>query len=344
MTVRRKDVAALAGTSPAVVSYVLNGGPRSVAPETRERVLRAVEALDYRPNRIAQSLRTSRTQTLGLVVPDTSNPFFSELARAVEEAAFEAGYTMLLGNATEDEQRQTTYVRTFIERQVDGLVLVAAHGPAECVQELHRARTPWVALDRQIPGDLVAPQVVVDNHGGARSATAHLIAHERRRIACIAGPADVRSAIDRVAGWREAMANAGLAADEGSVFHIPFGRRAGYELARELLGSAQFDALFVASDEQALGVLRAMTQRGLRCPDDIAIVSFDGIAASAFAVPGLTTVAQPFDDLGREALARLIERIKEPGRKPTSTVLPLTLVRRGSCGCADPVDATPDRV
>ncbi|MBO0879709.1 MAG: LacI family DNA-binding transcriptional regulator, partial [Mycobacterium sp.] len=157
MVVRRKDVAQLAGTSPAVVSYVLNGGPRPVAAATRERVLRAIETLGYRPNHIARSLRMSRTMTLGLVVPDSSNAFFAELGRAVEEAAFEAGYTLLVGNSAENESRQTSYVRTFIQRQVDGLLVVPARGSLSCLPELRGSGAPWVLLDRHISdGDSVS--------------------------------------------------------------------------------------------------------------------------------------------------------------------------------------------
>ena len=195
MAVNRADVARLAGTSPAVVSYVLNGGPRGVAPQTRERVLAAIEKLGYRPNGIARALRMNRTMTLGLVVPDTANPFFAELARAIEEEAFAQDYTLLIGNAAEDDDRQTTYVRTFLARQVDGLFLVPAHGPLSCLADLQRAQhAVGDCSTGRCPG--VAPAVLVDNRGGAYAATAHLLEHGRQRIACIGRPAG-RDAGDR---------------------------------------------------------------------------------------------------------------------------------------------------
>lgn len=335
MVVRRADVAKLAGTSPAVVSYVLNGGPRGVAPHTRSRVLAAVEALGYRPNGVARSLRMNKTMTLGLVVPDTSNPFFAELSRAVEEAAFSHGYTLLIGNAAEDEARQSAYVRTFLQRQVDGLFLVPAHGPAGCVEEIERAQTPWVVLDRRID-DADVPTILVDNRGGAATATAHLLQHGRTRIACIAGPRDVMPATDRVSGWRDALLDAGIPDRQTPVLHVPFGRRSGYLAARSLFQERDVDAVFAASDEQALGVLRAVTELGLRCPEDIAIASFDGIAPAAYATPALTTMPQPFGELGRVAMARLLERIAEPDTPAETSVLPVELAARGSCGCPDP--------
>jgi LacI family transcriptional regulator len=318
------------------VSYVLNGGPRGVAPHTRARVLAAIEQLGYRPNGIARSLRMNRTMTLGLVVPDTSNPFFAQLSRAIEESAFAQGYTLLIGNAAEDDGRQTTYVRTFLARKVDGLFLVPSHGPTSCVAELQRSRVPWVTLDRQIPG-AGAPAVLADNRRGARTATEHLLGHGRRAIACIAGPEDVVPANDRVAGWRDALAEAGVHPREMSVWHGAFGRRAGYIGARELVASGvDFDAVFVASDQQAIGVLRALQELGIRCPQDIAIASFDGIAAAAYTTPALTTMAQPFEDLGRTAIGRLLARLEDPDSEVHSSTLPVSLIVGGSCGCPDP--------
>jgi LacI family transcriptional regulator len=344
VVVRRRDVAELAGISPAVVSYVLNGGPRKVAPDTRERVLAAIAELGYRPNGIARSLRVNRTMTLGLLVPDTSNPFFAELARAVEEAAFDAGYTLLIGNATEDEVRQTTYVRTFLQRQVDGLLLVPAHGPVTCLDELEASQKPWVVLDRRIAAAAGATQILVDNAGGAEAATRHLIEHGRRSVACIAGPQDVMPTTERVAGWRAALSAAGMAAAPALLRHAPFGRHAGYRAALELFAQHAPDAVFVASDEQALGVLRALTELGLRCPEDVAVASFDGIATAAYSVPALTTMAQPFTELGRQGIAALLDRIAAPHSDPRETVLPVSLVARGSCGCPDPPGGDHDRL
>jgi LacI family transcriptional regulator len=338
MTVRRIDVARLAGTSPSVVSYVLNGGPRPVSSAARARVLAAVAELGYRPNGIARSLRMSRSTTLGLVVPDTANPFFAHLARAVEDAAFAAGYTLLIGNAAENADRQAAYAQTFLARQVDGLFLVPAHG-SSVPPELVSTDVPWVTLDRELPGT-AAGAVLIDNRAGAREATRHLLSHGRRSIACIAGPDDVRTAIDRVEGWRDALREAGLPVPERAVSHAPFGRRAGREHALRLLdGPDEYDALFVASDEQAIGVLRALHELALQCPRDIAVVSFDGIAESEFATPSLTTMSQPFVEIGRAAVADLLELIGERGRPGTRTVLEAHLTVRESCGC--PADRPP---
>jgi LacI family transcriptional regulator len=333
----RRDVARLAGTSEAVVSYVLNDGPRGVAPATRQRVLDAIAQLDYRPNAVARSLRTRRTMTFGLVVPDNSNPFFAELARGVEEVGFEHGYTMLLGNAMGDDDREAAYVRTLLDRQVDGLMLVAAHGPNTWITELSQTSVPRLVLDRElaIPN---ATQVLVDNAGGAHAATAHLLEHGHRRIGCIAGPAGLHPTVDRVAGWQQALREAGLDPAEMPLLHVPFGRAHGYRAGRQLCaGPDRVDALFVTSDEQAIGVLRAAAECGVRVPDDLAVCSFDGIEASAYTVPALTTIRQPFDEVCRTAVEWLVAKVLDPDHPTTREVLPTTLVKRGSCGCPDPL-------
>ncbi|MCZ4103403.1 LacI family transcriptional regulator [Streptomyces sp. So13.3] len=346
----RQDVAQLAGTSPSVVSYVLNNGPRSVAPATRERVLAAVQQLGYRPNAVARSLRMSHTMTLGLVVPDAANPFFAELARALEDHAWAAGYTLLVGNSVDDPQREAGYIRTFVDRQVDGLVLIPSHGDQPWRAELARSGVPSLVFDRELDG-VETSYVLVDNVRGAQEATDHLLAHGRRRVGCIAGPLGIHPTVDRVAGWRSALEQAGLKAGSGSggrtgweacpdaapLLHGSFGRLDGYRSGRALLSrDRSVDALFVTSDEQAAGVLRAATELGLSVPDDVAVVSFDGIAAGAYTCPALSTMRQPFEALGRTAVQRLLDRMKDPDLALSRDVLPVTLLARGSCGCPDP--------
>lgn len=346
----RQDVAQLAGTSPSVVSYVLNDGPRSVAPATKERVLAAVQQLGYRPNAVARSLRMSQTMTLGLVVPDAANPFFAELARSLEGHAWAAGYTLLVGNTVDDPAREAGYIRTFVDRHVDGLVLIPSHGDQPWRAELARSSVPSIVFDRELEG-VAASHVLVDNVRGAQEATEHLLAHGRRRVGCIAGPLGIHPTVDRVVGWRRALEQAGFKAGSGSggrtgweacpqaapLLHGSFGRLDGYRSGRALLSrDRSVDALFVTSDEQAAGVLRAATELGIRVPDDLALVSFDGIAAGAYTCPALSTMRQPFEDLGGTAVRRLLERMRDPDLAPTRDVLPVALLARGSCGCPDP--------
>lgn len=328
--VTRLDVARRAGTSPALVSYVINGGPRQVAPATESRIRRAIEELGYRPNRLARSLRMNETLTLGLVIPDSANPYFAELANAIEHAAFDAGYTLLIGNSAERPDREQRYLDTFVDHQVDGIILVpaAAAGGGPRLPQL-----PLVLVDRSLPS-LGAPIVTVDNHAAAAQATTHLIAHGRQRIACVAGPEGVSPAEGRVGGYRTALADAGLEVDPGLISRAGFGPRAGYEATLQLFTHAavQPDAVFFASDEQAIGALKALDELQLHCPADVAVAAFDGISTGAFARPGITTMAQPFESMGAASVDRVLSQLQGEKAGPAD-VLVSTLIVRESCGC-----------
>lgn len=333
MAITRHDVAVEAGTSDAVVSYVINNGPRGVAPQTRARVEEAMAKLNYRPNSLARSLASRRTLTLGFVLPDISNPFFSEVARGLENAAYDAGYTMLFGNAMDDESREVDYLRTLIDRRVDGLVVIPVGGADRWVAEVATAAIPTVILDRATTAPSLS-SVTVDNEAGAFGATAHLIAHGHSRIGLVAGPDSLEPSAGRARGWARALTEAGQDESLSARAAVGFGRMQAYWAALELLGTDNRpSAIFVASDEQSAGVYRAAAELGLRIPEDLAIASFDGIESSAFSVPSLTTVQQPIDDAAAVAVRLLLERIEDPSVLPAQEVLQPSLVVRRSCGC-----------
>lgn len=333
MAVTRHDVAVEAGTSDAVVSYVLNNGPRGVAPATRARVEAAMAKLDYRPNSLARSLASRKTLTLGFVLPDISNPYFSEVARDLENAAYDAGYTMLFGNAMDDPAREVDYLRALIDRQVDGLVVIPVGSADGWVADVLSAQVPTVVLDRatSAPG---LSSVTVDNEAGAHAATAHLIGHGHTRIGLVAGPDSLEPSAGRSRGWARALTEAGQDESLSARAAVGFGRMQAYVAALDLLRSEpRPTAVFVASDEQAAGVYRAAAELGLRIPDDLAIASFDGIEPSGFTVPSLTTVQQPIGDAAAVAIRLLLERIADPSLSPSQVVLETSLTIRRSCGC-----------
>lgn len=339
--VGRADVARQAGVSPAVVSYVLNGS-HPVSNETRRRVEQAIQELDYRPNALARSLATARSHTLGLLIPDSSNPYFAELASAVEDAARAAGLVVLLGNGDDDAQREIDYLRAFRDRQVDGVIAVFGAGFEEGWREISKRRLPAISLDRLPPG-LDVPSVVVDNVGGASTATSHLIEHGYRRIACITGGAELSSARDRARGWSEALAAKQLPelndAAQSLLYYGEFTVASGYTAAMSLMQSeGGVDAIFVASDLQAMGVLRAVTDAGRVPGTDIGIVGFDGTKLSEYTTPRLTTVTQPYAGLASEAIRMLTRIIADPAgdRSEMHLVLPTELTRRDTCGCGVP--------
>ena len=331
MAVTRADVARRAGVSPALVSYVLNSGPRPVSAPARQRVLQAVEELGYRPNRIARALRENRTHSIAMLIPDHVNPHFAELAQAVENEAFLRDYMLLIGTANNDIARERSYLRSFVDRQVDGLLLISAASSPD-VELITDARIPVVLLDRA-PHDSGFSTVTIDNQRAAREAVEHLLAHGRRAPACIAGPRELDAVEERVVGWRQALEASGIV-DLPPLVHTTFSREAGYAAMKKLLqGPDTFDSVFIASDAQAIGAMRACDELGRAIPDDVALVAFDGTRAGAFTRPPLSSVEQGVPDIARAAVQELLERIRNNGSPARHQVLQPHLRIGGTCGC-----------
>ncbi|WP_158092308.1 LacI family DNA-binding transcriptional regulator [Pseudonocardia autotrophica] len=327
-------MARAAGTSTAVVSYVLNEGSRPISAATREKVLRAIEEVGYRPNGVARALASGSTRTLGLVVPELANQFFATLAHALEAEASKYGLVLLLGDSAESVARERELVDTFVARQVDGLIYVGV-GPHDAVQAATSAGLAVVVLDRTTDDERTA-SVVIDNVGGARAATEHLLGHGRRRLGALLGPRDVPTSRARRTGWLDALTAHGVPADEGHVRWAAFSRAGGYRAGLELLRTDPApDAVFVASEDQALGLLCAAAELGVAVPGDLAVASFDGTDASRFSVPPLTTVAPRFDEIAR----RTIELLRAGASTPGAEICASDLVIRASCGCPWPTGA-----
>lgn len=321
----RADVALRSGVSAAVVSYVLNDGPRPVAPQTRDRVLQAVRDLGYRPNAMARALRRGRMDAVGLVVPDIGNPYFAEFAREVTTRAADRQHAVLLSDASNDPEREHQHVQSLIQRQVDGILLISLR-PHEQIAALREEATPIVIVDQVDESDPTR-SVVIDNDGGARTAVQHLLDHGHRRVAFIGGPAGMPGADARRSGWREAL---GGPEDSSLVYEAPFSRRGGHAAARSLLaGPDRPTAVFVSSDVQAIGALSACSELGVRVPEDLAVISFDGTEESEFASPPLTVMRQPIGEIAEAALRSLLDGDELP---PHTTIASELVVRR-SCGC-----------
>ncbi|MFF8441951.1 LacI family DNA-binding transcriptional regulator [Streptomyces californicus] len=328
-----KDVAAEAGVSVATVSRVLNGHP-SVSQEARTRVLAAVETLGYRPNAVARSLRTAQTRTLGLVISDVLNPYFTELARFVEEEARALGYSVIIGNADERPDLQDHHVRTLIDRRIDGLLVSPADGGTPLLRDVALSGTPMVFVDRWIPG-IDVPVVRADGTGAVRDLVAHLHGLGHRRLAIIAGPAATTTGDERVEAFRGALRDHGLALPDAYIGQGDFQAASGRRATERFLELAEPpEVVFAADNLMALGALDAIRARGLRVPDDIALAAFDDIPWFVHTGPPITAVAQPTADLARAAVRALADRIE--GRTPQSVTLPARLVVRRSCGEAAP--------
>ena len=329
----RADVARRAGVSTAVVSYVVNGGPRAVAPETAARVRTAIDALHYRPNANARALRKGTTEMLGLVLPDIANPFFAEYALAIELAAAARGHVLVVANSDAKRTRERQIVNDLAGRHVDGLMISTMFMPVD-FSEVTASGRPMVLINSAtpVPGH---PALGPASQHGARAAVEHLISdHGFSSVALIIG--DSREVPEpRERGWSEAFRSHGL--PPGPIVRTRFSRRGGYEAAEEILTwSTRPSAIFVASDQQASGALSAFWRAGLRCPQDIAIVSFDGTSESEYCWPPLTVVRQPIQEMAEAAVDAVLGLSSPP---LTYRQFDTELVIRESCGCRAPPPA-----
>lgn len=332
-----RDVAAAAGVSKATASKYVSGGNYYVSAETRNKIDAAIRELDYEPNTLAQSLANSRTFTIGVVVASLRNPFYPELVAGIEEVTEAAGYTLLLSSTESDPHREQRIVQAMLQRQVDGVVMASVRMKATDVERLQSRGLRVVLASRDLPG-VPADTVVIDNQEGGRLAAGHLAEHGHRRIGLIAGSADIRPFVDRELGFREEMAARQLPVDEAVVVHVESNVHDGERVMTHLLDAATPPtAVFVCSDELALGALDAIEARGLSVPDEVALVGFDNIAFSSRARVPLTTVNSHAHELGSTAAHQLLQRIDgELDAAPSRLLLRPELVRRRSCGCPTP--------
>jgi len=324
-----------------VVSYVINGGPRPVAAPTRARVEAAIEALGYRPNALAGAFRRGRTKTIGVLIPSPLNPFYAELAQVIENELLLHGYLMSMGISTFNAEQDSLYLQSFSDRRMDG-VIVAANA------SLPRTRTgaadiPQVILDDASPQPSAA--VFTDNHADALRAVDHLQGHGHRIIGCIACPPTWTSGNRRVRAWRDQQRRAGLPSDEGLVAYADSSETGGASALRTLLSADSYrhsrhpvrpTAIFVSTDVQAFGVLRACSELGVRVPDDLAVVSFDGTHRARYTQPRLTTMRQPLHEIVTTAVSMLLNRIADHHDDMSSVdhlALKGNLVIGETCGC-----------
>jgi DNA-binding LacI/PurR family transcriptional regulator len=328
-------VARRAGVSSATVSRVLSG-TKFVSRDLADRVARAVKELDYRPNHVARNLRARATSTVGVVIPDIENPFFTSVVRGIEDALQARRFTLLLANSDGDPDRERVCLDTLCAEGVAGLIFVPCNSEPLAYQHLTRQGVPLVAVDRS-PADLDVDLVCVSNEEGARQAVRHLIALGWRSVALIGGPPTTNVAVERERGYQQALAESGLSVRPGLVQRADFKEEGGYRAMQALLESAPgLRAVFVANNLMAMGALRALADRSLRVPEDVALALFDDIPWAARLCPPLTAVAQPTYDLGVSAAQVLLDRITEPARPVRRVALKTDLIVRASCGARLP--------
>lgn len=327
-TITIRDVAKKAGVSVATVSRIINNKGK-IKKETEELVLQVIESLSYTPNMVAQGLSKRQSSTVGLIVPTITNPFFPEIARAVEDVAKKNNFNVLLCNTDDRRDEMLDYINTLSSQYVGGILISSHNVIEEDMQTLSDLNIPIVMMDRVLKNKEFST-ITVNNREGGRIATKHLLDVGCKRIAHIRGLEKEVNAKERMLGYKDIVSKLPWF-DQSWIGVSEYSVRNGYQVAKELFfRHRDIDGIFVSNDLIAIGVLKAVYELGLEAPKDIAIVGFDGIDMSGLTVPGITTIQQPIYQIGELATEELITNIKNKDMLPTEYVLDVNLVIRGS--------------
>ncbi|MGC9394533.1 MAG: LacI family DNA-binding transcriptional regulator [Anaerolineae bacterium] len=324
-----QDVAEAAGVSRQTVSRAINDRGE-ISPDTRAEILRIAEEMNYRPSSIARGLATQRTGTLGLVVPDVANPFFAEVARGAEHEAYAAGYNVFLCNTDEDPKRETAVLRSLEEKRVDGVMLCSSRLDDDALRTSLSRHASVVLVNRRLNGDDFGC-VIIDDEKGGQEITQHLLNTEHRAIGFLTGPPASRSGQKRIAGYRAAMAEAGVVYEPDWMRPCPPSVEGGHKVAEALLSDhPEITAIFCYNDLVAIGALQASQDLELAIPDALAIVGFDDIPLAALVTPPLTTCHVSRYEMGVEAMNMLLERVNGCTTECQQVLLQPELVIRAS--------------
>ncbi|MCU0503842.1 MAG: LacI family transcriptional regulator [Anaerolineae bacterium] len=327
-----REVAERAGVSTMTVSRVINNSGYT-SRAARARVEAVIAEMGYVPNALARSLRFKQTKTLALVLSDITNPFFTTIARGVEDVANRHGFNVIFGNTDESEEKQAEYLNVLVQKQVDGVLLVPALSTEGPVAFLRSRGVPVVVLDRRVP-ECSTDGVRGDSVQGGYELTKLLLGLGHRRIAILSGPPEVSTAADRVAGYRRALAEAGLNCDPVLILHGLLRQAGGYQMTQQALAlTPRPTALFAANNFIAIGAYRALRDARLHVPDDLAMVAFDDLPPALILEPFLTVAAQPAYEMGQCATEMLLARLAGKGPDARQeVVLPVEIIIRCSSG------------
>lgn len=339
MMMKMSDVARMANVSPATVSRVLRQ-PELVSEDTRTKVLKVVEELNYQPHMIARQFRTRETKTILVIVPDISRSFFSEVLRGIQHMAVSNGYKVILGDSENDLQREKEFIDLLLQKQADGVVLLTARMELSSLERIAN-QFPMVIACEYYDGSEV-PTVSIDNISSSRKIMEHLIQLGHTRIAHITGPMDVILSRDRLKGYRQALMSHDIEIKPEFIQEGDFSIQSGYDQMIKLLSlQSPPTAVFVFNDEMALGAIKAVKKSGMKVPEDIAVVGFDNINIASFFDPEITTIDQPKYEIGKVAMNLLLKLMNGEQLEKTKIVLPDELIVRESCGAR--IEQLPNR-
>jgi LacI family repressor for deo operon, udp, cdd, tsx, nupC, and nupG len=327
--VRIADVAKMANVSTATVSRVISNAG-TVKKETADKVLEAIDKLNYKPNMLARQLRRLETKTILVVIPDITNTFFSNVLRGIESVATAYGYQVLLGDAQNIVERERSYLDNLGQRKADGVILLTARTDQKVLEELSEQYPVVLACEYYEGSNL--PTVSIDNISSARKATEYLISLNHKKIAHISGPLKVVVGRDRLKGFYQAMAHHGLSVDSLLVQEGDFSYESGFNLMKKLLMLDELPtAVFAANDEMAMGAIKAAKSKGIRVPEDLSVIGFDDIKFASIFEPALTTIAQPTFEMGKKAMELLLKLINNEELEKDQFMLADKLIVRDSC-------------
>lgn len=330
MGITIKDVAQMAGVSVTTVSHVINN-TRYVSDGLRARVQDAIRELDYHPNALARGLRGGESRTIGLIVPDNSNPFFAEVARDIEDVGFAKGYSVILCNSDGDIKKESAYIEILIAKKVDGVIFIASGSSHDHIQRLLRRDIPVVIADRDI-SSFPVDMVMVSNEQGGYEATKYLLALGHKKIGCITGPSELTPSADRVRGYRRAILEENIPIIDEYIVSGDFRFQSGSAAMECLLNLADPPtAVFICNDMMAIGALRTLRKAGLKVPEDLSIVGFDDIELASAVSPALTTIHQPIEEFANLTVKILLNRIHKKPAGKRRMVFETRLVIRDSC-------------
>ena len=325
-----KDVAELAGVHPSTVSRVINNDSR-ISKKTKNKVLLIINKLGYTPNAVARGLKTKRTYTLGMLIPDITNPFFAEIARGVEDTANKNNFNVILCNTDDKLKKERTYLQILRGKRVDGLILGTAHIKDKSILELEKKKFPYILVSRNIEG-LDKNCIIVDDIEGGMMATEYLIKLGHRRVAHITGPLKTRSALNRLKGYKLALKKYEIEYRDELIGEGDFRIKGGYQVTKRFLKlNEPPTAIFAANDLLALGAMQAIQKKNFHIPEDFSVIGFNDIKLASFVYPTLTTIRQPMLEMGELAVKMLLRIIEGGEFNQRKEVLESKLIFRESC-------------
>ncbi|MCK9190127.1 MAG: LacI family transcriptional regulator [Sphaerochaetaceae bacterium] len=324
------DVAKMAGTSTATVSHVING-TRFVSDELQKKVKEAMKELNYKPNMMARGLKGGSMKTIGVIVPDCTNTFFSEISRAIDRCCFAKGYNIILCNTDNDIKQQSSYCDMLISKMVDGVIMISSDNSDDDINKLTEASIPVVIADRTVNHKGV-DNIIVNNEKGGYDATKYLISLGYTKIACIGGPTFISSSNQRIEGYRKALKESGIEINEDYISHGDFHFAGGNKSVSDYMNlKDRPEAVFATNDMMALGFIDGLKSLKMEVPKDVSVIGFDDVQLARITTPKLTTIAQPLNELAQKATDLILNKVEKTDLNISQIVLDPILVERDSC-------------